>query len=291
MAFRKSEKPPDVRDFDAYEIVEVHRGELKAAPYNPRVISEKERVKLRRGIEKHGFLAPPVWNARTGNIVGGHQRISILDALKGTKDYRLKVAKIDVDEHREKEANLLLNNAMAQGEWDLDELGSLLKAPDLDLDATGFDTADVYRMFGDAVWEESASEETLKRLSETLDQTEAFFQKQRQKAKDGADDVHFYTVVVFRDSAERDAFTAALGLDANRYQSGSLLRELFEQRRRAGGERPEGDTKDAEAPAVGEEGERLRVTEDPPEGTGEPLRIVAIDDVDHVSDADDSPAV
>ena len=238
--------PAQVADLDSFEVIEIHRSQLKGAPYNPRVLADREKIKLRRGIERHGFVAPPVWNARTGNIVGGHQRLTIRDAITGSKDYRLKVAKIDVDETREKEINLLLNNPEAMGDWDVEKLGAMLRDPEINLDGTGFDTGDVYHLFGDAVFEESASEETLKKLAESLDASNDSFQKQRAKEK--AEDHHFYLVVVFKGSAERTAFTAALGLEDNRYQDGRMLLDLLKER---AGDPPSGDERAPANPGTG----------------------------------------
>jgi hypothetical protein len=47
------------------------------------VINDNEKRKLRAGIAKHKMVMPPVWNKRTGNLVGGHQRMASLDALAG----------------------------------------------------------------------------------------------------------------------------------------------------------------------------------------------------------------
>lgn len=55
--------------------------ELKAAAYNPRKDLQPEDAeyqKLRRSFEEFGYVEPVVWNERTGNLVGGHQRLKIL---------------------------------------------------------------------------------------------------------------------------------------------------------------------------------------------------------------------
>ena len=52
--------------------------ELKAAEYNPRKDLQPEDAeykKLRRSIEEFGYVEPIIWNERTGNVVGGHQRL------------------------------------------------------------------------------------------------------------------------------------------------------------------------------------------------------------------------
>ncbi len=81
-----------------FAIEEMPRARLTAASYNPRKISEQERDKLKAALERHGLVAPVIWNRQTGNLVGGHQRISIMDSLMGTQDYSCQVSVIDVDE-------------------------------------------------------------------------------------------------------------------------------------------------------------------------------------------------
>src|SRR3989304_6283669 len=140
------------------------RSELKNAPYNPRRISDAARKKLRNGIKKLKLLGPVQWNKRTGNLVGGHQRLSILDQMETKPDYLLTVAVVDLDEKQEKEANLLLNNWSAQGDWDPEKLNEML--PGLDLEATGFDDADVMRMLGDQV--DNAEAQKLEEMADRL---------------------------------------------------------------------------------------------------------------------------
>ena len=50
---------------------------ISMAKYNPRKNlkpGDAEYEKLRRSIETFGYVEPIIWNERTGNIVGGHQR-------------------------------------------------------------------------------------------------------------------------------------------------------------------------------------------------------------------------
>lgn len=55
--------------------------QINAAAYNPRADlqpGDPEYEKLRRSIESFGYVEPIVWNERTGNMVGGHQRYKIM---------------------------------------------------------------------------------------------------------------------------------------------------------------------------------------------------------------------
>ena len=94
----------------------VELDKLKEAAYNPRVKLEPgmdEYEKLRKSIETFGDVEPIVWNQRTGNVVGGHQRLQVLRDL-GEKEATVSV--VDMDEMAEKRLNLALNKA--RGDWD-----------------------------------------------------------------------------------------------------------------------------------------------------------------------------
>lgn len=207
----------------AFTMQKLHRSQLRGAPYNPRQMSDAARRKLKTGLEKHGLVAPVTFNKRTGNLVGGHQRLSQLDALAGTENYKLDVAVIEVDEVREKELNLLLNNMEAMGDFDLDLLQSVLRTEGLDLDATGFDHADIYQLFGDSALLDHGDAldefaERVRQMRDTYDKV-----KSGQSNRNSPD---FYLVVVFKDEGKRDEFVNRFALPDNRYQSGEQLTEL-----------------------------------------------------------------
>mgnify|MGYP001175359246 CR=1 FL=1 len=91
------------------EIQKIPAEKLKAAKYNPRKNlkpGDPEYEKLKRSIEEFGYVEPVIWNRRTGNIVGGHQRYKVLTAL-GIKEIDCVV--VDMDEEREKALNVALN--------------------------------------------------------------------------------------------------------------------------------------------------------------------------------------
>ena len=63
------------------EIRRVPVSKLNPAAYNPRKDlqpGDAEYQKLARSLEQFGCVEPVVWNERTGNVVGGHQRLKIL---------------------------------------------------------------------------------------------------------------------------------------------------------------------------------------------------------------------
>jgi ParB-like chromosome segregation protein Spo0J len=130
-------------------MVTIQRSEIHGAEYNPRLISDTARKKLKAKIKKFGMVQPIIINKRTMNIVGGHQRVSIMDELSRGEDYPLKAAVIDVDEKTEVEINVFLNNPSAMGEWDTDMLAAIhTEFPELDFGKDlGFDKLDLDFIF------------------------------------------------------------------------------------------------------------------------------------------------
>jgi hypothetical protein len=49
--------------------------DLQPAAYNPRKISDEKLDNLKKSMQEFGDLSGIVVNVRTGNMVGGHQRI------------------------------------------------------------------------------------------------------------------------------------------------------------------------------------------------------------------------
>ena len=95
------------------------------APWNPRTISKEAKKRLKKVIEKYGLVAAFVWNEKTGHIIGGHQRVSILDSIEKNKDYLIDVCVLSVEEKEEMAINVMLNNQDAMGEFDFGALQDL----------------------------------------------------------------------------------------------------------------------------------------------------------------------
>ncbi len=103
---------------------EIEIEKLNEAPYNPRIKLEPgmpEWEKLKRSIEEFDNIVPLVWNERTGNLVGGHQRLAVLKSLGRTT---ADVSVVDLDENEEKILNIALNKI--KGRWDYDKLAGLI---------------------------------------------------------------------------------------------------------------------------------------------------------------------
>lgn len=121
------------------------RSEITPSDYNPRTISDEARKALKKNIKENGLLGGIVVNERTGNIVSGHQRISIADEINkyeaGKNDYEIKVEVINVDLKKEKELNIFFNSKAVQGEMDYKKLALIF--PDIDADLAGLDEVDL----------------------------------------------------------------------------------------------------------------------------------------------------
>ncbi len=117
---------------------------LNPAGYNPRKelkVGDTEYEKLKRSIETFGYVEPVIWNKRTGNVVGGHQRLTVMKDL-GYEEVDCVI--VDLDEPHEKALNVALNKI--QGEWDTGKLSALLTDLDgsaFDVSLTGFDASEV----------------------------------------------------------------------------------------------------------------------------------------------------
>lgn len=121
------------------EIRTLKATELKAAAYNPRKDLQPEDTeykKLRRSMEEFGYVEPIIWNERTGNVVGGHQRLKVL--LEQGKE-EIECVVTDLDEKDEKILNVLLNKV--KGRWDIGKLADLLQELDEAgaMEITGFE--------------------------------------------------------------------------------------------------------------------------------------------------------
>lgn len=148
--------------FEVYKIETVSRSAIHEAPYNPRTITSEARRKLKKGLKTYGLVAPIIVNRTTMNVVGGHQKLSIMDEENGypQNDYALQVSMIQVDEETEVKINVFLNNPSAQGEWDNELLQEIKIAyPDIDFEKDlAFDKLDLQYIFaGSDLFEEASS--------------------------------------------------------------------------------------------------------------------------------------
>jgi len=193
--------------YQAYDTETISRSQIKNAPYNPRIMDEKAKKRLKQNIAKHGLVAALTWNKRTGNLVGGHQRLEQLDALEKSKDYDLTVCVVDVDEREEAALNVQLNNPSMQGDWDFDKLAMMSEDFDLDLkDDLGFTETDIDFMFeGDDRFSQLFDTQEGENMRGDLEAVKAARKQSAEKLKE-RNNINWYTVIVFENEEERDAF-------------------------------------------------------------------------------------
>jgi len=117
---------------------------IRAAVYNPRKDlqpSDPEYKKLKKSITEFDIVEPLIWNETTGNLVGGHQRLKILQEM-GRKEVEVSVVKLS--DAKEKALNLALNKI--SGEWDFPKLKDILEELNtgaFDIEITGFDDKEI----------------------------------------------------------------------------------------------------------------------------------------------------
>ncbi len=90
--------------------------QINPAPYNPRKNlkpGDPEYDKLKRSIDEFGCVEPLVWNQRSGNLVGGHQRLKVLIEQGQTET---DVSVVDLPPERERALNVALNKI--SGDWE-----------------------------------------------------------------------------------------------------------------------------------------------------------------------------
>jgi len=133
---------------DALNIRKIPATQLNPASYNPRIdlkAGDAEYEKLLRSVEEFGYVEPVIWNERTGNIVGGHQRFKVLTQLGYTE---IDCVVVNMDEQREKALNVALNKI--SGDWDLPKLADLmhdLEDSGVDWEITGFEQPEIDKLY------------------------------------------------------------------------------------------------------------------------------------------------
>jgi hypothetical protein len=136
--------------------------------HNPRTITDSKLKQLRKALLEFGDLSGIVFNTKTKQLVGGHQRTKLIDdktpvvitkrfekpTRTGTiaqgyvelKGERFSYREVSWEPLREKAAAIAANKNA--GEWDLEQLSATLKElthfdVDFDLDLTMFSTKEL----------------------------------------------------------------------------------------------------------------------------------------------------
>ena len=115
--------------------------EIDRAAYNPRVDlqpGDEEYQQLHDSLHEYGLLIPLVLNKRTNRLVGGHQRLTVLENSGETEaDFSI----VDLDDISEKQLNIALNKA--QGAWDDGKQAELLGSLEDRAIETGFSLPEI----------------------------------------------------------------------------------------------------------------------------------------------------
>jgi hypothetical protein len=146
--------------------------DLKPNLKNPRVITDEKLGQLKKAIAEFGDLSGIIFNKKTKQLIGGHQRVKLIDKNtevviekrypKKTKTgtlgegyivvngERFAYREVEWDETKEKAANIAANKGA--GEWDFEQLAVWMKEIDsfgFDLDTTMFDEDERFGFFND----------------------------------------------------------------------------------------------------------------------------------------------
>lgn len=209
------------------------RSSFHPANYNPRAIPLDNKVKLGNSLNEFGLVENLIYNARTGNLIGGHQRLSILDQKAKGADYSIPLCVLDVSPTREKELNLALNNPSSQGWWEWQSMAEMIASDkEIDIAAAGFeplyleqaftrfakiDDLDLSHVF--AHKSADPAEGDAKEIEKIKASKEEFKAIGRE-----ANDDSFSFSVVFTNPEEKVKFLAGLGFSTNaRHVEGRAL--------------------------------------------------------------------
>ena len=125
------------------KIQEIEISKLIPATYNPRKDlkpSDEEYQKIKKSILEFGFVSPLVVNEDM-TVIGGHQRLKVLQELRYTE---VECIIVNLDKTKEKALNIALNKI--SGEWDTEKLENLLNEllqEDFDVSITGFNSEEI----------------------------------------------------------------------------------------------------------------------------------------------------
>jgi hypothetical protein len=196
----------------------IKRLQIDFAAYNPRRISEGNKKRLKKSLKEFGLVQDPIWNKRTGRLVGGHQRVEIMDSEARGKNFEIDVKVVDLDDKAEAKLNVLLNNTSAMGEFDFDAIKSLSESFEIDLGEMGFSAQDLAVDFGfDSGMDASAAQDIGEAKQKKLD-ARAKGQKAGQAGEVGATDAKysdFAFQVVFESNESKSTFLGKLGFAGN----------------------------------------------------------------------------
>ena len=213
-----------------HETVKIKRSQVNFASYNPRKISADSKRKIEKNLQKFGLMGGIVWNERTGNLVSGHQRVSILDKQNGYKpnspetDYDLLVTKVNLSDEEEKSQNIFFNNPLAQGYFEEGKLKSLMEEVKFS-ENSGFSKQEQVSAFQNI----DLTDEEYANLAEKISGTTEKLAQMSQKTANETD--ANYVVLVFKNRHDKEVLLTNLGiaLEDGRFSNGhEFLERLYE---------------------------------------------------------------
>ena len=213
----------------SFEIMTIHRSQIKNAPYNPRIISKGAERRLKKGMKKFGLATTLTLNMRTGNLVAGHQRLKQMDELEGTQDYELTVSAVDLSLKDEMALNVQMNNQSMMGEFDIDGLIDMVDQG-ADLDDFGFSDSDIDVIFGDSALvtkfvDSSEVDETKNTLRDIKKDRAAYAERMKEEHS-----ASYYFTVICEDAEEREELFRKMGVPfSEEFVNSKMLSRLFDQ--------------------------------------------------------------
>lgn len=156
------------------EIVKLPIDKLNPAPYNPRInlqSGDKDYEKLKKSILNFGYIDPIIVNKRGYVVVGGHQRLKILQEMG---QQTVEVSLVDLPVEQEKALNIALNKT--GGGWDIPKLQDLIaemQETGLDMEVTGYDDLEIEELMRIALDDEESEDQPKKVTEDNFDAEKA----------------------------------------------------------------------------------------------------------------------
>ena len=212
-------KKNNEKQFNAYQkgsIVTINRADIIYDDCNPRIIDQENRKNLKKSIKKYGLVGHIVWNEVTKHVVGGHQRIDVIDEMMKNKEYNLDVLKVNLSEKEEIELNVVLNNAEAQGKFDFGQLSFLADKFNIDVSKDFMFSEDVvlinFPNFADKVTknlgfeQKELSEEQIQKIKDSKKAFREEVKKNREENGDYKSEARGILTIVFDNETQKKEF-------------------------------------------------------------------------------------
>jgi hypothetical protein len=207
------------KQFNAYQrgsIVTINRSDIIDDDCNPRIIDQENRKNLKKSIKKYGLVGHIVWNENTKHVVGGHQRINVIDEMMKNKEYNLDVLKVNLSEKEEIELNVVLNNAEAQGKFDFGQLSFLADKFNIDVSKDFMFSEDIvlinFPNFADKVTknlgfeQKELSEEQIQKIKDRKKAFREEIKKNREEHGDYKSETRGILTIVFDNEKQKKEF-------------------------------------------------------------------------------------